>query len=284
MRQFFASCLSLAVVACGGRVTVDPAQAVTVGDAGAAPASTSSGANSATTTAGGAVGEPVIISDERAPLLCDAVASAIAQKAASGGVSCTTVIRIRYAANAIAGYKMFCGNYASIDETAARMQAAHNAGISGALCATALTGERPSDEYVFYHEDSSNAACGCCGFGWVTAVSARNALTVLGRLGAGFTYPMSWDPPSDLGLECASAGLRAPSRGFDLRPSDVWPPPNLDASMLDRVLTTVWNTALPMGLERAHSLLDAVVLLYGLQAEGDEKAEWAIMLNSRHRE
>jgi hypothetical protein len=218
---------------------------------------------------------------------CDVLAERIAARVVPAQGSCTTVVRISRD-DVLTGVHMFCGGYAHTDEATARKQSAADTDVGpvGCFASPSITGSTPEDDYVFFQAPSA-AACACCGDGWFTAVSARNAMTVLGGAitfgpGKGLAFPAVFDPPSDYGLDCVAPFPTSRARGFDLtgEQSPGTPAPPLDDATVQSRMKIVWHTALPAGLAKKHYLFDAVVLKYTPDATSTVNQEWLVMLNS----
>jgi hypothetical protein len=218
---------------------------------------------------------------------CDVIAERISARIVPAQGSCTTIVRISRD-DVITGVHLFCGAYKSIDEASARKQSIADTGfgVVGCFASPSVTGATPKDDFVFFQAPSA-AACACCGDGAFTAVSARNAMTVLGGAitfgpGKGLAFPAAFDPPSDFGLECVAPFPIIPSRGFDLtsEESPGSPAPPLDDATVQSRMKIVWHTALPAGIAKKHYLFDAVVLKYTPDATSTVNQEWIVMLNS----
>ena len=222
------------------------------------------------------------------PSACQPQIDALTAKIVPATGSCTTIVRMSRATGAIKGYRMICGGYGASDEASAAKQAQSETGVgfTGCFMLKSITGSKPPDDYVFF-QPASAAACACCGDGWLTAVSARNGLTLLGGEisfgdGRGLVFPKSFDDARELGASCGSR-LPLPSvRGFDLTkmgaPGMV--PPPLSGPVMDSLLRTIWSTALPDALARKHYIFDAVVLLYAPRATAPTEAEWLVLIDS----
>lgn len=147
-----------------------------------------------------------------------------------------------------------------------------------------LTGSTPKDDFVFFQPPSLACANVCCGNGWLTAVSARNSLTLFGAtLGigpdVGPSYPGSWEATSDVGWDCSEAVGKPSARGFDLSSAPATPPQPLDAGSLAQALDRVWHTPVPLGLSQRQGLFDAVALRYQYST-GPSGIQWLVLLNS----
>jgi hypothetical protein len=230
-----------------------------------------------------------IVRDTRDATACVADTDALVAKIVPGTGSCTTVLRLPRAGGSILSYKMFCAPYGRIDEAAAAKQSQSETGVGTGGCfgSKSVTGAKAEDEFLFY-QGASAAACACCGDGWFTAVSVRNALTVAGgdiRFGPeapGLAFPKTFDPPTDLGSACTTSIPLPTMRGFDLTKmgGPGTPPPALSAPLMESVLRTVWSTALPEALGRKQYIFDAMVLLYASRATDPTDTELVVLLNS----
>ncbi len=246
---------TLAIAACGG-TTIAGAP----GDAGAAG---SAGDAGNTLDCGG---------DICVPADCDAAASAIAGRTLTGG-ACTSVVRLDYATLAPEGYQILCGAYAKLVEADARATAQHDTGFGqgGVL----LGGPDPTDAWLFYESPGD--------FGGVGVVSVVTGLSVFGAgivwMGKGdVTWPKTWDPPGELGSQCADPLLLPPpARGWDLAQGA--PLPDDEVA---RAVNAVWSTALPAGLAKTSYFFDAVVLMYPPTVGGVDPsvAEYVVLVDS----
>jgi hypothetical protein len=237
------------------------------------------------------VRDSAVVRDTADATACVADTDALVAKIEPGVGSCTTVLLLTWNGGLIRAYKMFCGPYGRIDEATAAKQSQMETGVGVADCfgSKSVTGEKAEDEFLFF-QGASAAACDCCGDGWFTAVSARNALTVVGGDivfgdGSGAAhFPKSLDPATDLGTACAT-GIPLPRvRGFDLTkmggPGTA--PPALPAPVMEAALRTIWRTALPEALARKQYIFDAMVLLYSSMAVPipDSEPILVVLLNS----
>jgi hypothetical protein len=276
-RGVLAAAVGLGLAGCGGSVSNDQS----TGGAGGAPASGGAPSFGGAPSLGGTGGVPK--SDAGTVSTCDAQAELLAGEIQIADSSCATVVRLSEANLAVEGYALVCGGYGSTDEASARAQASAATGYGNACSAPpSLSGSQPLDEFVFW-QPASAAACACCGDGWVMAVSARNALTVLGGAisaggpVAGLSYP-AWADASELGSGCQSDVELPGARGFDLTsPSE--PAAPLDDATVHAALDAVWHTALPLALTKKHYVFDAVVLRYAATF-GGAGPELVVFVNS----
>ena len=213
---------------------------------------------------------------------------ALAAKIVPGTGSCTTVVRLTRTGSTITGYRLLCAPYSGVDEATAAKQSQSETGVGVAGCfgTKSVTGAKPDDELLFF-QGASAAACACCGDGWFTAVSARNAMTLAGGDisfgdGRGLAFPKTFDEPTDLGTACTTSIPLPTTRGFDLTKAagPGSPPPALSGPIMEAQLRAIWATALPEALGRKQYIFDAMVLLYSPSATTPTEGEFIVLLNS----
>ncbi len=204
---------------------------------------------------------------------CDTLSQAISAET-SGAHACTAVVRLAYETRVILGFQLLCAPYDRVDEATARQTADDDAGYG--LNGTALSGEDPEDEHVFYESPGD--------FGGVGVVSVRNGITVFGGSiiwsGTGdITYPTTWRPVSEIGRGCVPMvnALPPTARGIDLSGGQG----EMEQTQVDAAMSQVWATALPDGMWRNQYVFDAMVLLYprSVGMMNPATAEWIVLIN-----
>lgn len=202
---------------------------------------------------------------------CRDVSDVIALRAIEGE-TCTSLVRLDYQTREIKSVKIACAPAEEVTPVRAREMAERVTGIGAE--AQLVAGLAPSDQYVFWEPPSDR--------GGVSVVSARNGLVVFGgqilwNAPGEVLHPVAFNHPASIGRECGSSAPMPAARGLSLVTLD-----ELSADDVQAALSAVWATALPDGLARGTTLLDAMVLLYPPQVGGfdPEVAEWLVMINS----